>query len=711
MSDATITHVQAEIVSNEAPATEALPADDEIRLGAWYRRDGRDVVCVTHIGTNYVKVKCPHRDPASLVPRYPGEDPPSWQAYTKRIHLSDFWGMCVPEPNAEAYFAEHTVATNARVIALLQEVRNLSQQLAVAPTEAAAAQGGLVLRTGPDVDVDAYKKALTLAQKKTLPELFDRIKEEQEHLAAWMGAPALPLEAEIGCLSGMRDAVKSRIFAVEIYAGLIEEVVTIRDGVPAPRDERVRIFQRRHYMDEECLLRYEAGGMRFADIQAFDAWLAQPENMDRLLPFPRCALAFRVRRFEREGHGRSLSDFVTLMQEARDAKRTYLYLRNGEQLYRLETAMDFGEHLFETQRAPGELWAEMFGSRVDRVLNRTELRQARAEDKEHRWKREFIRFHPTSVYYDDIARFLRERDEKHNHLVLLLQGLFDRSPVFSPHPPWSLWSDSGFTAAVELVFDGTRTIAPGEKPDFEAYRQRLAATIAVGSVTIGQEALWEQRETDKFHAANPSSYRERFTPYGDPGPGFLARVAAVRGDQCRFDWTREGQRGQNVPCSIWCPKSELFHASAYTRGDFHLFFDDPRTRADYVKWAPFLLGSEDFVRGKRKAQEPVARPKRKPPNPFSRNAMRAEEKRRARAMHGQAVRLRREITITDGRTFAKDSLWRAEHQRGTCLRIVPILEDGTLDPARPRVAGIERTTLLYDVTIPAEPARAGKEQE
>lgn len=40
MSDA-IAHVQAEIVSNEATTTEALPADDEIRLGAWYRRDGR----------------------------------------------------------------------------------------------------------------------------------------------------------------------------------------------------------------------------------------------------------------------------------------------------------------------------------------------------------------------------------------------------------------------------------------------------------------------------------------------------------------------------------------------------------------------------------------------------------------------------------------------------------------------------------------------
>lgn len=39
--------------------------------------------------------------------------------------------------------------------------------------------------------------------------------------------------------------------------------------------------------------------------------------------------------------------------------------------------------------------------------------------------------------------------------------------------------------------------------------------------------------------------------------------------------------------------------SAYTPGDFHLFYDDPRTRADYLKWAPYLLAAEDFHAGKR----------------------------------------------------------------------------------------------------------------
>ena len=42
---------------------------------------------------------------------------------------------------------------------------------------------------------------------------------------------------------------------------------------------------------------------------------------------------------------------------------------------------------------------------------------------------------------------------------------------------------------------------------------------------------------------------------------------------------------------------------AYKPGDFKISFNDPRTRADYVKWAPFLLAAEDYHAGKRKVND------------------------------------------------------------------------------------------------------------
>lgn len=52
--------------------------------------------------------------------------------------------------------------------------------------------------------------------------------------------------------------------------------------------------------------------------------------------------------------------------------------------------------------------------------------------------------------------------------------------------------------------------------------------------------------------------------------------------------------------SWWCPKEKLFCVDAYTPGDYHMFFDDPRTRAEYLKWAPYLLAAEDW-HGKRRS--------------------------------------------------------------------------------------------------------------
>ena len=49
---------------------------------------------------------------------------------------------------------------------------------------------------------------------------------------------------------------------------------------------------------------------------------------------------------------------------------------------------------------------------------------------------------------------------------------------------------------------------------------------------------------------------------------------------------------------------KLFCLDAYQPGEYLQFFSDPRTREDYLQWAPYLLAAEDFVQGKRKVQEP-----------------------------------------------------------------------------------------------------------
>lgn len=230
---------------------------------------------------------------------------------------------------------------------------------------------------------------------------------------------------------------------------------------------------------------------------------------------------------------------------------------------------------------------------------------------------------PDSVFFDDATAQLAEEQARHNRLVLVLQGLLDRSPVMHPHPPWRIWENDGFNAALHLVYDNGRAITPGDAPDFEAYRARLNASIEVGSLTVGQEEAWERIEAEKENAKDKegrSVPRYRYRPHSNPGPGTVAKVAEVkkRGKACVFAWTRKKNNGRKV----WVPKPDqpgwgwnrkvyddmqvkvtistgkVLNVSAYTPGDFHQFFDDPRTRADYIRWAPLLLVAEDFHGGK-----------------------------------------------------------------------------------------------------------------
>jgi hypothetical protein len=83
---------------------------------------------------------------------------------------------------------------------------------------------------------------------------------------------------------------------------------------------------------------------------------------------------------------------------------------------------------------------------------------------------------------------------------------------------------------------------------------------------------------------------------------------APRSARCTYRWQRKRQQFRNywdrgpelIPTAFTCPAKDILNVSAYIPGDFHMFFDDPRTRADYLDWAPMLLTAEEYHAGNRK---------------------------------------------------------------------------------------------------------------
>jgi hypothetical protein len=622
-----------DIVIHTVPDPVRTEREAFLVVGQWYwvKRDVNDaddddddadvwLGCITTIGSNYAELTSVH------------------EGYT-RVHFDEFDAQCTLEPDPDRVFQGQIDKYQAQAKALMEEIHALTAQLGIAPraelynTSDEQSQA-LVVAHGTK-DAQEYKEALIKAQKKTLPDLFQKVKETHEQLARWMQGKLIPMRATTTQLKEQTKRIEDRIFTVELYAGLVESLVQVCEGAPASNDTKLHLHQRRHYMDEECLLDYKAGGMEFKDLKAFDRWLGKKKNFNRILPFPRSLVAFRVRRDQKEHTFTSLYSFIRFLLKDDLDKKTFLYLRNGEQLWRLETGIDFGKRLFpdkalSTTLGTGELWFKEFAGRVDEIISDAahqglleDQKQAKKEykaelaawnklskqEQDGRCKPYYYEPHdrwekltPDSVYYDDACRKIAAEAMQHNRVAVVLQGILDRSPALHPHPPWQLWTPEGFTNALELHYDQTRALTSGAAPDFEAYRAKLNASIRRGSTTVGQDDAWERAMAEKYNEEHKWSDKQYHTPHGNPGPGLVATVTKLSHDKKRatFEWLRErrsyqrwGNRG-DIKTRFTCAVSDLLNVDAYQPGDFLQFYSDPRTRAQYLKWAPLLLTAENY---------------------------------------------------------------------------------------------------------------------
>ena len=282
--------------------------------------------CAMEIGTNYVQIQEP-------------EDQRSYRS--TRVHFDNVFTRLRHEPDFERVINGKISYFQAEARKHLDEVKEITARLGVSKqlklSNAPAVDTGtaLVVMSG-QVDIKEYEASLVRAEKEELPALFEAVKIATSRVAKWMGAEMLPMKAQTKIMEGSIGEIKDRIFNVSLYAGLIEQVVQCKKGTPAAFSEKLRVMQRILFMDEECLLNYRTGGMEFENIGAFDEWMSEPDNLNRILPFPRCMVAMRVRRNpkNRDWQG-SIQILMENIEHARSDKWTFLYIRNGENLYRL----------------------------------------------------------------------------------------------------------------------------------------------------------------------------------------------------------------------------------------------------------------------------------------------------------------------------------------------------------------------------------------
>jgi hypothetical protein len=577
--------------------------------------------CVTKLGSNYVEINHPSNERSSS---------------SERILLTKTELLLELEPNASEIIKANVQRFQAKSLKLMNEIQNVtsrlgvSQQLTIEDSNATTASTALTVLNEHN-QVDIYKTELIKAKEETLPNLFEEMKKSNTSVAKWMKAETLTYSSQLGTLQETIGRIDSRIFNVSLYAGLGEGCELIKDGEPAPFHSKIHIMQRKLFMDEECLLDYDAGGMEFKDICQFDEWLSRKSNFERIFGFERCLVAFQVRRDQKARYSNdSLSAFINFNLGKQD-EFTFLYVRNGDRLYRVAAELEFEEMLFPTGDVMFNepMMANLFCGKVKELMpvreyetlksdheiakGKSDLWEEKNPDEHHfrnpnysecsnlyRMTSDYELVNDEHLYFDEINQYISNKIEQYNRIVLIIQGLLDRSEVLHPHPAIKLHKPDDFHQMVKLVYDAEHVLTCGEAPDFEEYRQQCNLSINKESIFVGQEAVWKRQKMEK------DSEQERRGFYGshctENGTGKLALAERIqpRAKRAVFTWQREKSdySGGYVRKTITVPFESLLNVSAYQKGDYKRFYQDPRTRANYVKWACYLLAAEDYLNGK-----------------------------------------------------------------------------------------------------------------
>lgn len=644
---------------------DVLDNDSDVQVGQWYWVAGSGherqllpceyanapegfpyLACVTSIGTNYVGFHTPEEKNRGCS---------FW-----RILFKDMPTQALRVVNHEQEIAGIITATRNESAQALAEIKRITTSLGVAPAlehDPAVTNLSQSRELSTMTSLDApkeYKSALIQAKETALPALFENVKKLNSIMSKWMAAELLQFKGLMGEQTTILSKIEDRILNVDIYAGLTEECVELQRGAPAGLTDKIHVFQRQLYMDEESLLDYDAGGMEFKDISQFDAWLLRPHNLNRILPYQRSLVTFKVRRGKKERYtdGTAYEQYINFRLDLSD-KLTFIYVRNGECVYRVSSAIEFGSMLFpsSTQLFREPMAAKVSFNKVDSMMPLRELEDVKAQlaatqllhdqwaadNPWDEWKlkngyskddtNSFIWTHSNphghklsklkdtvrdykpvdedNYYYDEVMATIEKQAKEFNRVAMLLQGLLDRSLVFAPHQQLPLNTHSGFERMIKLVYDAEHVLTFGETPSFEAYRDRCNALITEASVFIGQYSAWIRKETAKENdRRDRSRHRDHlgqtsyYKPYDNDGPNKVAAASKLmlRAKKATFKWTYSVY-GEDKKSSVTVPFDELLNVSAYQKGDYKQFYADPRSRAQYLKWAPMLLAAEDYVCG------------------------------------------------------------------------------------------------------------------
>lgn len=308
------------------------------------------------------------------------------------------------------------------------------------------------------------------ARKRALAQL-NEAREAIRVQQAELDRQARALELELSPLQDKLKLMQEGIATINLYLGRDEEIVQLADGESAPAGTPIHVRQLVLAMDEESAIDPEGNGIDFRRIEAFDEWLiSDAAHLDQVLPETRGVVAIMARRREVD-----YADPILNAQLNAKNHHTYWLIRNGERVYRMDTAFNVGTRLVPARNE----FTSMF---IDQ------------------WTREPLK--PGTEQWLRAEKAAGARERHFMRVALILQGLIDRTRVFHPLPREGvslLTPDDYDRGHVVLIADDEGQLTTGRTPFYEWLRslnRQLRPGMRVMVAT--RHADWPRRTTGRF---------------------------------------------------------------------------------------------------------------------------------------------------------------------------------------------------------------------
>ncbi|ODU25376.1 MAG: hypothetical protein ABS95_00195 [Verrucomicrobia bacterium SCN 57-15] len=363
------------------------------------------------------------------------------------------------------------------------------------------------------------------------------------------------------------------IESINLYLGRDEHFTSIQEGQPAPAREPIVIRQTVLFMDEECALHADEGGIDFKSIEDFDRWLCEPRHLQQVLPESKGIVAMRLRRGDKFYAHAAMWEQIMFSQANGG---TYILVRNGTKLWRVWNNLELPGHLFPTKAEFENLFHD-------------------------KWSEEPLQ--PGSLRYQKALNEAQGLRKLYLQAALLLQGIVDRTRVFHPLAVErvNLFDPNPDSSILRLIRDAENLLGTG-RPPYQEWRRQLNDRLEVGKrVVFGgtsyQRYQYEDRK-DGYSRTVP-----KFVEWPDREAVYtLTNVSSEDGD-FQFQFQREGVK-RRATFNVRKHDEFILNFDDAKEDDIEFYLSDRGNRHHYLSSFPLLKAALRLKQEEREREKP-----------------------------------------------------------------------------------------------------------